>query len=120
MRLSDIFNPWAALTEARGLAELWRGRADAYTLNIIGLRAANEALQTAHDDHLAAIVELQRANSELRVERDTAWAKLGKRSAGISRGNRTRALRRRGGLLPAPINDMTDAPASHLRIELAD
>jgi hypothetical protein len=36
------------------------------------------------------------------------------RSETAARGNRTRGRRRRGGFLPAPINDFAGAPASHL------
>jgi hypothetical protein len=76
--------PWAALAEARATAER--------------VVAANQRLRAAN-------VEFERAVNEMRVERDAAWAKLARRSAGVSRGNRTRALRARGGLLPAPINE---------------
>jgi hypothetical protein len=80
--------PWTALAEARATAER--------------VVAANQRLRGAN-------VEMQRLVDELRVERDAAWAKLARRSAGVSRGNRTRALRARGGLLPAPINEPASA-----------
>jgi hypothetical protein len=70
-------NPWAAVVEARHEAERFF-------------------------DHAAA---LTRENRAMRAELEEARVERARRSASVSRGNRTRALRRRGALLPAPIND---------------
>jgi hypothetical protein len=116
--LRDILNPWAAIREAREKARFEFRRANELERVTLGQRSR--------------IDQLYRDLSFIRSERDTARetaleaipfleelaAIKHRRSEAISRGNRTRARRRRGGLLPAPINDIADAPAPHVRTEL--
>jgi hypothetical protein len=93
--LNRWWNPWAATRQARGEAE----------------RLLSVVLEQRN--HIEA---LERNLSFVMTERNTAWEKLARRSAGVSRGNRTRALRRNGALSPAFSSDVNTGPVAEPRI----
>ncbi len=87
-RLLDLLNPWAATREARHHAERLAG---------VVLTQRND-IECLHRDVSIALHERNTARGEVNALRAA-------KSAAVARGNRTRALRRRGDLLLAPINE---------------
>lgn len=111
MKLGELLNPWAAIREARGEAERLRALLIQHRNEI---RQVSRELSFAIFDRDTARLAAIEAGPLL----EELAAIKRRRSEAISRGNRTRGRRRRGGLLPAPINDIADAPAPNLRTEL--
>ncbi len=97
------WNPWRDIREARDAAET--------------LRALAQSRARMIGDVQADVAVLRQQVGFVTIERDAARRELDAihraKSAAISRGNRTRALRRRGALAPEPIDNLTGREANH-------
>lgn len=104
-------NPWAAVREARQHAEILHGkvsvlRDERARLNqiISDYRESQDRLRSTVSNQGVRILKLSDELASALAERNVAQAALNvrkaRRSAAISKGNRTKALRRRGALLP--------------------
>ena len=98
--------------QARALAERWKGHAESRKLERKHLEDANAGLDHANAVLTNNLRRMQDDIDALTIERNTARAELHARvaraSLAVSRGNRTRRIRKNGGLLPPPVNDITD------------